>query len=57
MNFEKETEVYRSCGATLNGQNWIIGGYNEKIQVIDELDDPIKVKRLNLDQSYRWMQY
>ena len=35
MNFEKETEVYNSCGATLNGQNWIIGGYNEKRQASD----------------------
>ena len=26
--FEEGTEVYISCGATLNGQNWIIGGKN-----------------------------
>ena len=35
LNFEKGTEVYNSCGATLNGQNWIIGGDNEKRQVSD----------------------
>jgi len=33
LNFEKGTEVWRSCGATLNGQHWIIGGGNEKRQV------------------------
>ena len=33
LNFEKGTEVLRSCGATLNGQHWIIGGNNEKRQV------------------------
>ena len=33
LNFEKGTEVENSCGATLNGQHWIIGGYNEKRQV------------------------
>ena len=33
LNFEKETEVYNSCGAILSGQNWIIGGSNEKRQV------------------------
>ena len=35
LNFEEETEVYRSCGATLNGQHWIIGGMREKRQVSD----------------------
>ena len=33
LNFGKGTEVENSCGATLNGQHWIIGGYNEKRQV------------------------
>ena len=33
FNFGKSTEVYYSCGATLNGQFWIIGGKNEKKQV------------------------
>ena len=33
LNFEKDTEVYWSCGATLNGQHWIIGGYRDKRQV------------------------
>ena len=33
LNFDAETEVYKSCGATLNGQFIIIGGSNEKRQV------------------------
>ena len=33
LNFEKDTEVRGSCGATLNGQHWIIGGSNEERQV------------------------
>ena len=33
LNFDAETEVYASCGATLNGQFIIIGGYNEERQV------------------------
>ena len=33
LNFEKDTQVYYSCGASLNGQYWIIGGSNEKRQV------------------------
>ena len=33
LNFEKDTEVYWSCGASLNGQYWIIGGHHEKRQV------------------------
>ena len=33
-----------SCGATLNGQHWIIGGGNDERQVSDEPDKPMKVK-------------
>lgn len=33
LNFEKDTEIYLSCGATLNGRNWIIGGLHQKRQV------------------------
>ena len=33
LNFEKRTEVKYSCGATLNGQHWIIGGFNKERQV------------------------
>ena len=33
MNFENGIEVHCSCGATLNGRHWIIGGRNEKRQV------------------------
>ena len=44
MNFEKETEVLGSCGAILNGQNWIIGGRNEKRQVSDQPVKPKEVK-------------
>ena len=35
LSFEEGTEVHASCGATLNGQNWIIGGANEKRQASD----------------------
>ena len=44
LNFEKETEVLGSCGATLNGQHWIIGGSNEKRQVSDQPVMPKEVK-------------
>ena len=43
LNFGKGTEVYYSCGATLNGQQWIIGGINEERQVSDKPDKPKKV--------------
>ena len=33
LNFEKDTSVRYSCGASLNGQYWIIGGENKKRQV------------------------
>jgi len=45
LNFEEGTEVYRSCGATLNGQNWIIGGANEKRQASDLSDKHKKFMR------------
>ena len=56
MNFEDGTEVENSCGATLNGQHWIIGGYNEERQVRH-----LQVKRQKyyvfyLDKSNRWLQ-
>ena len=38
LNFEEGKEVHASCGATLNGQNWIIGGQNEKRQASDLSD-------------------
>ena len=33
FNYGENTETYDSCGATLNGQLWIIGGWNERNQV------------------------
>ena len=35
MNFayERETEVYGSCGATLNGEMFVLGGKNQRRQV------------------------
>ena len=33
LNFDEGTEVFYSCGATLNGQHWILGGYTERKQV------------------------
>ena len=43
LNFGNGTEVYYSCGATLNGQNWIIGGgnYPDERQVSDLSDNHI----------------
>ena len=43
MNSEKGTELYESCGVTLNGLIWIIGGRNEKRQVSDLSNKPRKV--------------
>ena len=37
LNFDAGTEVYASCGATLNGQFIIIGGSNEKRQVNNQI--------------------
>ena len=56
MNFEKGTKVHGSCGATLNGRNWIIGGWNEKRQVSDLSNKPRRVYDV-LDKSNRWMQH
>ena len=56
LNFGEGTEVETSCVATLNGQNWIIGGSNEKRQVSDLSNKPRKVYDV-LDKSNRWMQH
>ena len=37
INFDAETEVCWSCGATLNGQFIILGGWNEKRQVSNKM--------------------
>ena len=34
FTFEKDTEVFGSCAATLNGEFWVIGGQKKKRQVI-----------------------
>ena len=53
MNFEKRTEVENSCGATLNGQHWIIGGYKKKRQVNhlrkshSNIETVIKISRID----------
>ena len=41
FNFGSSTRIDVSCGATLNGKLFIIGGYNEKRQVINLLNDVI----------------
>ena len=46
LNFEEGTEVYYSCGATLNGQHWIIGGSSEKRQVKHSQQETIKMLAL-----------
>ena len=33
VNFEKGTSVSFACGAVLNGQHWLIGGFDELRQV------------------------
>ena len=43
LNFGKGTEIKFSCGVTLNGQHWIIGGRFAKRQVSDQPDKPKKV--------------
>ena len=44
LNFGQGTDVSYSCGATLNGQHWIIGGGRFNRQVSDEPDKPKKVE-------------
>ena len=33
FNYEPETEVYKSCAATLDGEMFVIGGFQQKRQV------------------------
>ena len=33
MTYDTDTEVYGSCSASLNGENFVIGGQNNKRQV------------------------
>ena len=46
MNFGKGTEVLRSCGATLNGQHWILGGDAEKRQVSYYIEIKIELNEI-----------
>ena len=50
LSFEKETELYHSCGVTLNGQNWIIGGKHQKRQACN-FSDKTNAQRLISDKS------
>ena len=34
FTFDEDTEVYASCAATLNDEFWVIGGKNQKRQVM-----------------------
>ena len=52
LNFEERTKVYASCGATLNGQHWIIGGGNDKRQVRHLQQKTIKLYFYYLDKSH-----
>ena len=33
FTYGADTEVYKSCAATLNNEFWVIGGWNKKRQV------------------------
>ena len=33
FTYDAMTEVYYSCAASLNGEMWVLGGYNHKRQV------------------------
>ena len=33
FTYETETEVFRSCAASLNDEMWVLGGYYQKRQV------------------------
>ena len=33
FTYDTNTEVYYSCAASLNGEMWVLGGYNHKRQV------------------------
>ena len=37
LNFDEGTDIGESCGATLNGKFIIIGGWNEKRQVNNQI--------------------
>ena len=37
FTYETDTEVFKSCAATLNGEFWVLGGYYQKRQVILKL--------------------
>ena len=34
FTYETDTEVFKSCAATLNGEFWVLGGYNQRRQVV-----------------------
>ena len=36
FTYDEDTEVYASCAATFNDEFWVIGGRNQKRQVIIE---------------------
>ena len=34
FTYETDTEVFKSCAATLNGEFWVLGGYYQSRQVV-----------------------
>ena len=52
FTYEDNTQVYRSCAASLNDEMWVLGGNNQRRQVNPKLLD----KRLdinNLSTTFR----
>lgn len=53
ISYDSDTEIQGSCGASLNGQFWIIGGWNEPRQISRFAG--CKLKRIDsLDFYYRY---
>ena len=52
LNFEERTKVFASCGATLNGQHWIIGGSSDSREVRHLQQKTIKMLFFYLDKSH-----
>ena len=52
FTYEDNTQVYRSCAASLNDEMWVLGGYTKKRQVNLKLLDK-KVDINNLSTTFR----
>ena len=52
---DADTEVYSSCSATLNGELFVFGGYNERKQVFTIISFE-NVKILGFKSSGLWIE-